>query len=287
MKKLGLLILTLFLFTGCTIKTDSFEDIDIYTSIYPTEFITDYLYGEHSNIISIYPDGVNVDTYKLTNKQIKDYSNTDLFIFNGLDPNESEYVTKMFKYNQNLLIIDSSSTMEYNYSMKELWLDPSNFLMLALNIKNGILEYTTNHYLKSEIEENYNSLKIEISKIDANLKLINENASNNIIVVDDSSFKFLERYGFVVYSLQENDELTDKTILEVKNLITSGKVNYIFTTNQNELSETVQSIKNATGVAILELNTISNLTDEQRKNKENYISLLNDNIELLKQELYD
>jgi zinc transport system substrate-binding protein len=272
--------------TGC-FKQDDFEDITIYTTIYPVEYITNYLYGDYSTITSIYPDGVNTNTYELTNKQIKDYSAMNLYIFNGNDDKEANYVTSIFKYNKNLKIIDATNTMEYNYSDKELWLDPSNFLMIALNIKNGILEYTTNHYLNETIENNYNNLKIEISKIDANLKLIYENANDTTIVVDDSSFKFLEKYGFTVISLEENDELNDKTILEVKNLIKSGEISYIFTTNADKLNNTVTNIKKQTNVDIVELNTIDNLTDEQRKNKEDYISLLNENIDLLKNELYN
>lgn len=288
MKKLKLLLLVglTFMMTGC-FKQDDFEDITIYTTIYPVEYITNYLYGDYSTITSIYPDGVNTNTYELTNKQIKDYSAMNLYIFNGNDDKEANYVTSIIKYNKNLKIIDATNTMEYNYSDKELWLDPSNFLMIALNIKNGILEYTTNHYLNETIENNYNNLKIEISKIDANLKLIYENANDTTIVVDDSSFKFLEKYGFTVISLEENDELNDKTILEVKNLIKSGEISYIFTTNADKLNNTVTNIKKQTNVDIVELNTIDNLTDEQRKNKEDYISLLNENIDLLKNELYN
>ena len=52
-------ILSLFLIIGCLlttgcIKRDSLEDIDIYTTIYPIEYITERLYGEYSNINSIY-----------------------------------------------------------------------------------------------------------------------------------------------------------------------------------------------------------------------------------------
>ena len=97
----------------------------------------------------------------------------------------------------------------------------------------------------------------------------------------------MEKYGFTVISLEENNELNDKTILEVKNLIKSGKISYIFTTNEEKLNNTVMNIKNKTNVEIIELNTIDNLTDEQRKNKEDYISLLNDNIDLFKNELYN
>ena len=153
MKHLKLLFITLILitFTGC-FKKDNFEDITIYTTSYPIEYITNYLYGDYSNISSIYPNGVNTNTYELTSKQIKDYSSMDLYIFNGTNTKENEHVTSMFKYNKNLKIIDATNTMEYNYSENEFWLDPSNFLMIASNIKNGILEYTTNHYLKNNIE---------------------------------------------------------------------------------------------------------------------------------------
>ena len=96
MKKLFsiFIVLTLaFMSTGC-IKRDNMEDITIYTTNYPTEYITKRLYGDYSRVKSIYPDGVNINDYELTNKQIEDYSSADLFIFNGLS-NEKNYVTRM------------------------------------------------------------------------------------------------------------------------------------------------------------------------------------------------
>lgn len=288
MKKIKLLLIGVILFslTGC-LKKDNFEDVTIYTTVYPIEYIMNYLYGEHSTIYSIYPDGVDTSKYELTKKQIKDYSDTNLYVFNGINTKENNYVTEMFKHNKNLKIIDAARSMEYIYSEEELWVDPSNFLMLALNIKNGILEYTTNHYLKNEIEEKYDELKISISKIDAKLKLLYENSNNKTIVVDNDLFKFLEKYGFKVISLEENENLTAKTVLEVTNMINQNKIDYIFTTNSGNLNDTVKKLIDTTDVQALQVNTITNLTDEQRSNKEDYISLLNENIDLLKNELYD
>ena len=37
------LVTFLFILTGC--KSDSMDDITIYTSVYPIEFVTDKLYG--------------------------------------------------------------------------------------------------------------------------------------------------------------------------------------------------------------------------------------------------
>lgn len=273
-----------FLTSGC-FKKDDLEDITIYTSVYPIEYIVDTLYGKNSNVKSIYPDGVDVSKYSLTDKQIKDYSKGNMFIFNGLS-DEKDYVTSMFNYNKDLMIIDTTATMEYNNHVEELWLDPSNFLMMSLNVKNGLLEYITNQYLKTEIDNNYSKLKLEISNIDAKIKLMNENSSKKTIVVDNSSFKFLEKYGFEVISLEDNEELTDKTVSDVISMVRKKQVTYIFSTDINNLNKNVQKVVKKTGVQVLELNDLSNLTESQRASKEDYVSLLNENIDLLKKELY-
>ena len=278
----GLMVLCM---TGC-LKRDNLEDITIYTTVYPFEYITEQLYGEHSTIKSIYPDGSNPTTYKLTNKQIKDYSKSSLFIFNGLS-NEKEYVSPMLNYNKNMKIIDPTLTMEYNNNMEELWLDPSNFLMLAQNIKNGLLEYINNHYLKTNIQENYDALKIEVSNLDAKLKLLSESSNNPTIVVSNDLFKFLEKYNITVISLEENENLTEKTIYDVTQMIENGEISYIFTDQQEEISNTVKNIQEETGVELLSIHNLYNINEDERNAKKDYISIMNENIELLKNELYD
>lgn len=289
MKKIATILLTLIMIistSGC-LKRDNLENIDIYTTSYPIEYITNRLYGKHSNVLSIYPDGIIIDQYELTDKQIKDYSNASLFIFNGL-ATEKNYVAPMFEYNKKIKIIDTTLSMNYDNYIEELWLNPSNFLMLAQNIKIGFNEYINNHYLKNDIEENYEALKVEVSNLDAKIKLMVESSTNKTIVVADDLFKFLEnKYGLTVISLEENDNLTDKTKADVIDLITSGQISYIFTTQNREVNETVNEIKNLTNVELVELKTITNLTEEERKNKDDYFTLMNYNIELLKQELYD
>lgn len=289
MKKIITLLLTtvILLTTNGCLKRDNLEDIDIYTTSYPIEYITNRLYGNHSIVKSIYPDGIIINQYQLTDKQIKDYSEASLFVFNGLDK-EKEYVAPMFEHNKKIKIIDTTLSMDFENDIEELWLNPSNFLMLAQNIKIGLNEYINNHYLKSDIEENYEELKVEVSNLDAKIKLMVESSTNKTIVVSDDLFKFLEdKYGLTVISLEENDNLTDKIKADVVNLINSGEISYIFTTQNKDINDTVKEIQAATNVELAELKTISNLTEEERKNKDDYFTLMNYNIELLKQELYD
>ncbi|MDD3340893.1 MAG: metal ABC transporter substrate-binding protein [Bacilli bacterium] len=288
-KKIGTILLLSILcigLTGC-FKRDVLEDITIYTTSYPMEYITNRLYGTHSTVSSVYPDGVDPRNYKLTDKQIKDYSKGSMFIFNGLVENEKKDVIKMFKENKNIKIIDTTLSMEYTNEIEDLWLNPSNFLMLSQNIKNGLNEYISNHYLKEEINQNYDALKLEISSLDAKFKLVSESANRKTIVVSNDVFKFLEKYNFNVISLEENANLTQKTVSDVQKMIRLGTIKNIFVLDNEEVNGTVQKLIKNTEVPTLTFHTISNLDDASRKENKDYISLMNNNIELLKQELYD
>lgn len=286
-KKLLFCLCILCIISTACFKRDVLENIQIYTTVYPTEYITNRLYGKHSTIHSIYPDGVDQNHYKLTDKQIKDYSKSSMFIFNGLVENEKNYVIKMFDGNKNIKIIDTTLSMEYNSRIEELWLNPTNFLMLAQNVKDGLTEYITNHYLKEEIINNYNALKLEISSLDAKFKLVSESSNHSTIVVSNDLFKFLEKYNINVISLEENENLTQKTINDVQAMIQNGTIHYIYTLENEKVNNTIEKIIKNTNVKTLSFHTISNLSENMRTENKDYISLMNENIDLLKQELYD
>ena len=147
MKKIFLLILSLFLLTGCSLKKDNLENATIYTTIYTIKYLTEFMYKDYSTIESIYPAGADVTTYELTDKQIKNYAKGDLFIYNGLS-NEKTITKNLINKNRNLLIIDVSNGLSYSYGIKELWMSPNNYLMLAKNIKDYLKE---NHLEYSDL----------------------------------------------------------------------------------------------------------------------------------------
>ena len=286
MKKILAILMTamIFITTGC-LKRDTMEDILIYTSAYPIKYITEELYGKNATIESIYPTGIVINKYNLTDKQLEDYSDCDLFIFNGLNT-EKDYVTKFIKYPKNIKIIDATSSMEITNRVEELWLNPSNLLMIAQNIKSGFNEYITNHYIKEAIEANYDELKIEISNLDANISLIKQNANNTTIIVSDDLFLFLEKFGFNVVSL-DSDTTTEKKINVAKQLLLNGECSYIFTPNNEEYTDIVKNLIKETHAEVKELHTLSNISEEERSNKKDYLSIMNENIEAIKNEVYN
>lgn len=284
MKKIKYILLFVILFglTGC-IKNNSMEDIKISTSVYPINYIISTLYGNHSTISSIYPVDDDINNFKVTDTLLEQYSGNDLFIFNGLS-DEKKYVKKMLKHNNNLKIIDVSSNMKYEYSIEELWLDPNNLLTIANNIKKGFDEYISSTYLTNEIDEKYYDLKIELTTLDGKFYSAAKNSNINTIIISDDAFKFLEKYGFNIISL-DPDTTTDKDISDAKAALLNGTSKSVFIKYKEEPQGSIKDVIDSTGATKRELYTMTNLTDINTE-KNDYISLMNQNIETLKLELY-
>lgn len=290
MKKFIILISTILItifFTGC-IKRDSMEDITINTTIYPIYYVTNLLYGNNSTIKSIYPNGVITDDYILTEKQIKDYSKNELFVFNGLT-DEKKYVEKFFRYNKKLLIIDGANAMTYKYGIEELWLDPLNLLNIANNVKKGLNEYISYKYLKDEINENYKKIDEDLSNLAAKMQLTIEKASNNDLVIGSKTLNYLNKYSnnLNIYDLDidSSDPSYDKIISDVKKLITDKKIKFIYLI-ENDENEVVNDLVKDTNVEIVYIDSLDNITLDQKNNNEDYISIMLDNLEKLKKQLY-
>lgn len=282
---LPILLISILMVTGC-FKRDNLEGIEIITTTYPIEFATNYLYGEHSIVNSIYPDGTDTFTYKLSEKQLNDYSKKKLFIYNRAT-NDKDIAVEFLKRNANMLIIDATYGMEITYGEEELWLNPSNLLMMTQNIKNGLQEYMTNSYLEKEIDKKYEEIKVTLSELDANLKLTAENASRKKIVVNSDSLKYLEKYGFEVISLDStNEAVSDKTISSTIDSITNGEVKHIFLLESNDNSDAVKQVIDKTNVETYTFRRLDNIKEEDRDENNDYFTIMNSNIELLRNELY-
>lgn len=295
--KILVLLISFFLLTGCSLfKTDIMEDIDVYTTTYPINYLTKYLYGNHSTIYSIYPSGVNFKDYELSDKKINEFAKSDLFIFNSLDQDRN-YAVEMINKNRSLKLIDTAYGMKYNYSIEELWLSPYNYLMMAKNIKDSLDEYITNPYLVEEINDNYEKLKYELSKLDATYKDALKDSTNRTIVADNSLFKFLEKYNVEVIVLEENiktitikDGDTISSISKEYNVPTSDILTYNNKTDENlKIGETIKvpiKVISSSDVSLVKKlineNTIKYIYSVSTESNSTITSLLEDyNLELI------
>lgn len=225
MKKLKIFLLLCLVSIGtcgCEKKDNQIETANIYTTIYPITYVMEKLYGENNTIASIYPNGVNLTDYELTDKQIKEYSQANMFVYIGLS-NELKIAKSFLNNNKKLEIIDATYGLNYTNKVEELWIAPNNFLMLVKNIKASLNEYIDNEYQLKKIEENYDIIYQDISWMDAELRSIAKDAkenNNNILITESKVFDFLKSYGFDVISLEN---ITNNEKQDLKAKFKSGK----------------------------------------------------------------
>lgn len=285
-KKILCLGIILLMTTGC-FKRDDLEDVDIYTTVYPIQYITDYLYGYNSQVKSIYPAETNIKEYSLTKKQIEEYSKGAIFVYNG-QTDEKFIARDLLNTNKNMKIINVSQGLEdYSYSVEELWLNPSDFLMLANNIKTGLEDIINNKYIIEEIEKNYEELKVLISSYDAELQMVPDNASDTSILIASDTLNFLSKYKFNIINVDDSvSEVPATTKAKAKKLINEGTIKYVYMLDNQEESDIVKSLV-AEGAEIKIIRSMTILTEEDIKNGETYKTMMRDNIEEIKREVYE
>ena len=285
MKKIKylLLIIGIFFLTGCT--NDTMDNIEVIVTNYPNEFIMKNIYGEHSKITSIYPDGVEIENYKINKKQKLEYSVKDLFVYNGLLKKERNLALDLLSINPDLKIIDTAYILKADNSPEELWLNPSSLLMMAENVRLSLNEYITSNYLKKEVDEAYDELKIKLSELDTEYRVAVDSTSNKAIIVADDTIKYLEKFGLTVICIDDN--ANQKTISDAEELIDNNSVNYIFLFKNQKINDTAQKLLNDyQSIQTIELHKLDNISDEERSEKKDYLAIMRENLELIKKELY-
>lgn len=280
MKKVIVLLMSLFLLTGC-LEEEKLDKI-AYTTYYPLEFATNYMYKDFATVKSIYPNGIDTSKYTLTDKQKSIYASSDMFVYAGVT-DEVKLAAEFLNTNQNISIIDGTKGLSYSSEVCELWLDPSNYLMIARNIKSTLIDYANNVYDEEKIDKLYDELKIKISEIDVDLTMMGKNASNKNILVTNDSFNFLSKYNINVISIKEGDT---KSINEAKKLINSGEIKYAYVLRGNTLSQEIETFIKNYNLEKIEIDSMYTITDEDKNNGNNYLSIMTENINKFKTELF-
>lgn len=283
MKKIKtlLLVMVLLLTTACNSKNT--EGLNILTTVYPIAYITEEIY-EQGNITSIYPDGADVENYNLTNKQIKEYSDNDVFIYNGLS-NELTTAKNLINKNSKLKVIDVAYGLKFNNGIEELWLSPNYYLMLATTIKTNLQDFTDSKYANEEIEKKYKELEETLSVMDAELRNVAKSANDinkGTIVASSNMFKYLDNYGFKVISLEDEVNLTSVSLNNIKSNFKDGTYSTIFMKDTDEKTDLIKILEEEYGAKIVTVNTMTTLSTENKNNNENYLTIMKDYLEDIK-----
>ena len=284
MKKIFSVLLVCFLFlTGCNIN-DDFNDSYIYVTTYPIEYATTALYSDYAKVSSVYPNGSKSD-YKVTEKKKDKYSTGKIFIYSGVS-GEAYLAKYLYNRNDNIQLVDATKGMSRDLKNESMWLNPSNYLMLCSNIKSGLIEYNDNVYIKEKIENNYKTLNEMVSELDVSLYDIGKNGNYKTILTTNDVFNYLTKYNINVISLDENNKTIDKAYAEAKKLVSTKAIQYVYYLEDDTLNERQEKFISENSIVKVPIKSMFTITEEEKNNNKDYISMMNDVIDNYKKELY-
>lgn len=279
MKKIMCLIVIICLTSACSFNSDPYDGATVYSTVYPITYLMEALYGEYSEVDSIYPADSDISDYELTEKQIVNYANdSDIFIYLGLT-DEKNIAKDFVNENGDVLLVDATISLSIKNSVEELWLSPNNYLMLAKNIRDNLFEALDNQYILETVDLNYLILQEKLSIMDADLRSIGSEATsndNNLIVVTSDAFLYLENYGFSVISLEDENNQGAEAIKAIQSNFENGR--YLALINEyGDSNETVNTFIDDYDAPVVYMDTFYSSNSET-----NYMEAMSDFIFNLK-----
>ncbi|GGB06487.1 ABC transporter substrate-binding protein [Macrococcus hajekii] len=307
MKKIVMMIAALLIvLAGCGNKNEDNGKLKVYTTVFPFKSMTEQIGGEHVDVESIYPNGIDIHTFEPTQKDTLNVAKGDLFIYSSdeLDPVAAK-IAKTVKNEKTLPVakaIKENQLLEHDHDHEEghdhehehehehaesahdphVWLDPVMDKAFAEQIKDRLVKEDPDH--KADYEKNYAKLAKDIVGIDQQLKDITKNPKRDTVYISHDSLGYLaNRYGFKQEGVSgmNNDEPSQREIVSLINQINELNAPYILY-EQNIPSKITDIIKEKTETESLPFHNMAVLTDNDMKDKNvSYQSIMKKNIESL------
>ncbi|KGX84602.1 metal ABC transporter solute-binding protein, Zn/Mn family [Pontibacillus marinus] len=167
-----------------------------------------------------------------------------------------------------------------------VWLDPIRAIQLAENIKNELVELKPE--AKKDFEQNFEELKATLEELDQEFRQTLETTENNKILVSHAAYGYWEEsYGIkqiAISGLSSTNEPSQKELERIIKKSEKYNLKYILF-EQNVTPKVAKVIQNQIGAEALQLHNISVLTEEERKENEDYFSLMRKNLDVLEKVL--
>jgi zinc transport system substrate-binding protein len=283
-------------------ETNEKNVVTIYTTIFPLEDFAKKIGGKHVKVKSIYPPNVDAHTYEPSPKTMVKIAGADAFIYTGvglegfadaaIETLEKENV-KIVKAGEGIELLKHSEESGHQHEEEHghehgdldphVWLDPIYSITLAENIKNALVELKPD--AKEEFELNFKTLKSELEILDQEFQQTVKNAKQSKILVAHAAYGFWEqRYGIKqisVTGLSPTQEPSQKQLQEIIEIAKKNQIKYVIF-EQNVTEKISDIVKSEIHAEALTLHNLESVTAEERKNKEDYFSLMRKNLETLK-----
>ena len=293
-------------------QSQSEEKIKIIATLFPQYDFAKQIGGDKVEVSLLLTPGTETHTYEPTPQDIINVNKADLYIYTGkyMEPwsdkiaNSITSDTEVLDASKNINLIneeqfeeehnttdineeehDNSHHHEYD---PHIWLNPQNAIGMVKNIEKELCSIDPQN--KEYYQKNAENYIKQLTNLDNEIETtIKESKKNKIAFGGTFAYAyFIQRYNLQYVSAYDScGENSEPSVTKVKEVIDYMKENDINVIFYQELSagKIADTISKETGATKLVFHTIHNASQEEINNGETYISLMQKNLQNLKQAL--
>lgn len=284
--------------------------LEIYTSLYPFQYVTEQIGGDTVMVRSIIPPGTDAHTYDPTSKEIISIAKGDALFYLGagmeafaetVAESLASQDVKLIEIGEDKsLFIENEHEYEHDHDQEHndhghhhgdydphVWLDPIRLTQIAETVKDELISLNSNE--KELYEENYQSLKRELLLLDESFQDVIDQKAYNYILVSHAAYGYWEdKYGIEQISVNGLSSSSEPSQKELANIINQTKeydLKYILF-EQNTSNRVSEIIQDEIGAEAAIIHNLEVLTEEDIENNEDYLSIMKTNLETLDKVLH-
>ena len=303
-KRLTVLILVLVLLSACQTTVQVEDKPQIMVSLFPQYDIIRQIAQDKVDVELFLPAGSEPHSYEPSASTLMKIVEADLFVYSSdeLEP----WVKRLVEGNasEDLIVLDASNgitLLEADHGHEgededeeelafdpHYWLDPQNMIIMSESIRDALIEIDPEH--ETFYIENANSYIASLKELDSNWQDLFDRAQlNQIIYGGHFAFGYLShRFGLEILSpysgYAPDAEPSAQALAGLMDVLAEKEINVIF---YEELIDprVARIIAEQAKVKIEVLHGAHNLNAEEMQAGWTYVSIMEDNIEKLKEAL--
>ncbi|MBE3586810.1 metal ABC transporter substrate-binding protein [Desulfofundulus thermocisternus] len=293
----GLLLLWLPGCSGNTAVPGAGEKIAVVTTIYPLYDFARQVGGERVEVTRLLPAGAEPHTWEPTPKDMAALARARVFIYNGAGMEPwvqrqlgllEEKGVRVVEASRGLDLIAGPGDHGEAGVDPHVWLDPVLAQEIVKKIRDAYIAVDPDHaaYYSSRADEYLAALR----ELDREYRAAAQDFQRREIVTSHAAFAYLaRRYGLqqvALMGLSPESEPDPVRMREIVAFCREHDVKYVFF--EALVSPKVsRTLAREVGAETLVLNPLGNITPEEEKRGENYLSIMRENLARLKVALGD
>ena len=293
------------------------ERLKVYASFYATYDFAKKVGGDRVDVTCLVPAGTEPHDWEPATTDVRNIEEGDVLVYNGADM--EHWVEKLLASLQStrLVTIEASKGVKLRTATEEhaedgseqkvsqdasgasegghdddhdhdhetdphVWLSPANAKAELANVRDGLVQADPDG--KAVYDANYEKWAAEFDKLDQEFAEKLGAAPKKDIVVSHQAFGYLcDEFGLTqvpIEGLDAEGEPDARTLAQITDFVKKNDVKVIFS-EELVSPKLAQTIADATGAEMAELNPLEGLTDEELAAGEDYLSVMRANLDEL------